>query len=146
MSSFFKKLGRDIASPFKKGGAVQKVFKKGGAIAQGVSKVAQGVSKGLGQVSKVLGQVGKVGQKVLDSPITTGIVGTLAPELLPEVELGGRALVAGLKAGSKLAASGSKLTDVSSYKKANDLKGHLENVQDAGRRAMELQGVVQSFV
>lgn len=139
MSSFFKKLGRDIASPFKKGGAVQKVFKKGGVI-------AQGVSKGLGAVSKVLGEVGKVGQKVLDSPVTTGIVGALAPELLPEVELGGRALVAGLKAGSKLAGTGSRLTDVSSYKKATDLKGHLENLQDAGRRAMELQGAVQSFV
>ena len=28
----------------------------------------------------------------------------------------------------------------------DDLKGHLENLQDAGRRAMELQGAVQSFV
>ena len=40
MSSFFKKLGRDIASPFKKGGAIQKVFKKGGVIAQGVPQTA----------------------------------------------------------------------------------------------------------
>lgn len=139
MSSFFKKLGRDIASPFKKGGAVQRVFKKGGVI-------AQGVSKGLGAVSKVLGEVGKVGGQILKSPITAGIVGTLAPELAPEIYAGGAALVAGAKAGSKLAGVGSRLTDVKSYKKANDLKGHLENVQDAGRRAMELQGVVQSFV
>jgi hypothetical protein len=139
MSNFFKKLGKDIASPFKKGGAVQKVFKKGGVI-------AQGVSKGLGTVSKVLGTIGKVGQQVLDSPITNAVVGTLAPELLPELQLGGRALVAGAKAGSKLAGTASNLTDVSSYKKANTLKGHLENVEDAGRRAMELHGQVAQFV
>jgi len=127
MSSFFKKLGRDIASPFKKSGAVQKVFKKGGV-------VAQGLSKGLGTVSKVLGKVGEIGGKILNSPITTGIIGTLAPELLPEVELGGRALVSGLKAGSKLAGTASKLTDVSSYK-----KGNLENIADAVRKVADVK-------
>lgn len=138
MSSFFKKLGRDIASPFKKGGAVQRVFKKGGVI-------AQGLSKGLGTVSKALGDVGKVGGQILKSPITAGIVGTLAPELAPEIYAGGSALVAGAKAGSKLAGTASRLTDVSSYKKAHDLKGHLENIQDASRRAMEVQGDVPTF-
>jgi hypothetical protein len=139
MSSFFKKLGRDIASPFKKGGAVQRVFKKGGVI-------AQGVSKGLGTVSKVLGKIGEVGGKILKSPITAGIVGTLAPELAPEIYAGGSALVAGAKAGSKLAGTASHLTDVSSYKKANDIKGHLENLDDASRRAMEIQGAIPTFV
>ena len=129
MSSFFKKLGRDIASPFKKGGAVQKVFKKGGVI-------AQGLSKGLGGVSRVLGKIGEVGGKILNSPITTAIVGALAPELLPEVELGGKALVKGLQTGSKLAGTASKLTDVSSYK-----KGNLENIQDAVRRAQDVKDV-----
>jgi hypothetical protein len=136
MSSFFKKIGKAISKPFKKGGAVSNVFKKGGAI-------AQGVSKGLGTVSKVLGTIGKVGGKVLDSPITTAVVGTLAPELLPEIELGGRALVAGANAGSKLAGAGSRLTDVKSYKKADSLAGHLENVSDAMRRAKEVQGAGQ---
>ena len=131
--SFFKKIGKAISSPFKKGGVVSKIFKKGGAI-------AQGVSKGLGTVSKVLGKVGEVGGKILDSPITTAVVGTLAPELLPEVELGGRALVAGAKAGSKLAAAGSRLTDVKSYKKASNVGEHLENISDAVRRAKEVQG------
>jgi hypothetical protein len=139
MSSFFKKLGRQIASPFKKGGAVQKVFKKGGDIAQGFSKFSGGVSK-------VLGKIGEVGGKILDSPITTAIVGTLAPELLPEVELGGRALVSGLKAGSKLAGTASRLTDVSSYKKASDVKGNLENIKDAARRAMDVKGAAMEFV
>jgi hypothetical protein len=129
MSSFFKKLGRDIASPFKKGGAVQKVFKKGGVI-------AQGLSKGLGGVSRVLGKIGEVGGKILNSPITTSVVGALAPELLPEVELGGRALVKGLNVGSKLADKASKLTDVSSYK-----KGNLENIKDAVRRATDVKDV-----
>jgi len=129
MSSFFKKLGRDIASPFKKGGAVQKVFKKGGVI-------AQGLSKGLGGVSRVLGKIGEVGGKILDSPITTAVVGALAPELLPEVEIGGRALVKGLNIGSKLADKASKLTDVSSYK-----KGNLENIKDAVRRATDVKDV-----
>ena len=138
MSSFFKKLGRQIASPFKKGGAVQRVFKKGGDIAQGFSKFSGGVSK-------VLGKIGEVGGKILDSPITTAIVGTLAPELLPEVELGGRALVKGLKAGSKLAGAASRLTDVASYKKASDVKGTLENVQDAAKRAMDVKGAVMEF-
>jgi hypothetical protein len=133
MSSFFKKIGKSVKSAFKKGGAVSNVFKKGGAI-------AQGVSKGLGTVSKVLGTIGRVGGKILDSPITTGIVGALAPELLPEVELGGRALVAGAKIGSKLAGAGSRLTDVKSYKKADTLEGHLENVKDAIRRAKDVQG------
>jgi hypothetical protein len=139
MSSFFKKLGRDIASPFKKGGAIQRVFKKGGAI-------AQGVSKGLGSVSKVLGKIGEVGGKILKSPITAGIVGTLAPELAPEIYAGGNALVAGAKAGSKLAGTASNLTDVSSYKKAKDIKGVLENLDDASRRAMEVKEAVPTFV
>jgi hypothetical protein len=139
MSSFFKKLGRQIASPFKKGGAVQRVFKKGGDIAQGFSKFSGGVSK-------VLGKIGDVGSKILNSPITTGIVGTLAPELLPEVEIGGRALLKGIKAGSKLAGTASRLTDVSSYKKANDIKGNLENLQDAAKRAMEVKGAAMDFV
>lgn len=142
MSSFFKKLGRQISSPFKKGGAVSNVFKKGGKLAQGFSKVAGGIAKGLGEV-------GRIGQKVLDSPITTGIIGTLAPELLPEIELGGRALIAGAKAGSKLAGTASRLTDVKSYKKADGLAGHLENIGDAVRRAKEVQGAGQeamSFV
>jgi hypothetical protein len=133
MSSFFKKIGKAIIKPFKKGGAVSNVFKKGGVI-------AQGVSKGLGTVSKVLGTIGRVGGKILDSPITTGIVGALAPELLPEIELGGRALVAGAKIGSKLAGAGSRLTDVKSYKKADNLGEHLQNVGDAFRRAKEVQG------
>ena len=121
------------------GGAVQKVFKKGGDIAQGFSKFSGGVSK-------VLGKIGEVGGKILDSPITTAIVGTLAPELLPEVEVGGRALVSGLKAGSKLAGTASRLTDVSSYKKASDVKGNLENIQDAARRAMDVKGAAMEFV
>jgi hypothetical protein len=133
MSSFFKKIGKAISKPFKKGGAVSNVFKKGGVI-------AQGVSKGLGTVSKVLGTIGKVGGKILDSPITTAVVGTLAPELLPEIEIGGRALVKGLKLGSKLAGAGSRLTDVKSYKKVNSPADLLENAGDAFRRAKEVQG------
>lgn len=138
MSSFFKKLGKKVSSPFKKGGDVQKAFTKAGA-------VTQDVSKGLAVVSKALGKAGEVGGKILDSPATAGIVGVLAPELLPEVELGGRALVAGLKAGSKLAGVASNLTDVSSYKKANDVSGVLENLQDAARRAAEVKGAVMQF-
>jgi len=135
MSSFFKKLGRDIASPFKKGGAVQKVFKKGGVI-------AQGVSKGLGGVSRVLGKIGEVGGKILNNPLTSEIIGTVAPELLPEVQLGGRALVGALKSGSKIAGTASKLTDVSSYKKANNIQGNLENIKDAVRRASDVKDAV----
>ncbi len=134
--SFFKKIGKAISSPFKKGGAVSNVFKKGGAI-------AQGVSKGLGTVSKVLGKVGEVGGKILDNPLTNMVVGAVAPELLPELQVGGRALVAGAKAGAKLAGAGSRLTDVKSYKKADSLAGHLENVSDAMRRAKEVQGAGQ---
>lgn len=134
--SFFKKIGRAISSPFKKGGAISNVFKKGGAI-------AQGVSKGLGTVSQVLGKVGSVGEKVLNNPLTNMVVGAVAPELLPELQVGGRALVAGAKLGSKLAGAGSRLTDVKSYKKADDLAGHLENVSDAMRRAKEVQGAGQ---
>lgn len=131
--SFFKKIGRAISSPFKKGGAVSNVFKKGGAI-------AQGVSKGLGTVSQVLGKVGEVGSKILNNPLTNLVVGAVAPELLPELQIGGRALVAGAKAGSKLAAAGSRLTDVKSYKKAEGLGDHLQNISDAMRRAKEVQG------
>jgi hypothetical protein len=142
MSSFFKKIGKTISAPFKKGGAVSNVFKKGGAI-------AQGVSKGLGGVAKVLGKVGEVGGKILDNPLTNVVVGAVAPELLPELQVGGRALVAGAKAGAKLAQAGSRLTDVKSYKKADSLADHLENVSDAMRRAKEVQGAgqeVASFV
>jgi len=138
MSSFFKKLGKRVSTPFKKGGDVQKIFTKAGA-------VSQDVSKGLGVVSKALGKAAEVGGKILDSPATAGIVGVLAPELLPEVELGGRALVGGLKAGSKLAGVASNLTDVSSYKKAKDIGGVLENLQDAARRAAEVKGAVMDF-
>lgn len=134
--SFFKKIGKAISSPFKKGGAVSNVFKKGGAI-------AQGVSKGLGVVSNVLGKVGEVGGKILNNPLTNLVVGAVAPELLPELQIGGRAIVAGAKLGSKLAGAGSRLTDVSSYKKADSLAGHLENVSDAMRRAKEVQGAGQ---
>jgi hypothetical protein len=133
ISSFFKKLGRQISSPFKKGGAVSNVFKKGGVL-------AKGVSKGLSFVSKGLAKAGDIGSKILKSPITTAIVGGLAPELLPEVELGGRALIAGLKAGSKLAGAGSRLTDVDSYKKVKSVGDFLENVDDASRRALEVKG------
>lgn len=133
MSSFFKKLGKSISSPFKKGGAVSNVFKKGG-------ELAKGVSKGLSVVSKGLAKAGEIGSKILKSPITTGIVGALAPELLPEVEIGGRALIAGLKAGSKLAGAGSRLTDVDSFKKVKNVGDFLENVDDASRRAMEVKG------
>jgi len=137
VSSFFKKIGRTISAPFKKGGAVSNVFKKGGDI-------SRGVSKGLSFVSKGLAKAGEIGSKVLKSPITTGIVGALAPELLPEVEIGGRALVEGLKAGSKLAGAGSKLTDVDSYKKVKNVGDFLENVDDASRRAMEVKGAGES--
>ena len=138
MSSFFKKLGKNISSPFKKGGAVSNVFKKGGA-------VVQGLSSGLKTVSQVLGKVGTVGGQILKSPITAALVGSLAPELAPEIYAGGAALVAGAKIGSKLTGTASKITDVSSYKKANDLKGHLENIEDASRRAMELQKDLPTF-
>ena len=131
--SFFKKIGKAISSPFKKGGAISNVFKKGGAI-------AQGVSGGLKTVSQVLGKVGEVGGKILKNPLTNVVVGAVAPELLPELQVGGRALVEGAKLGSKLAGSASRLTDVKSYKKADSLADHLENVSDAMRRAKEVQG------
>lgn len=131
--SFFKKIGKAISSPFKKGGAISNVFKKGGAI-------AQGVSGGLKTVSQVLGKVGEVGGKILKSPLTNVVVGAVAPELLPELQVGGRALVEGAKLGSKLAGSAAHLTDVKSYKKADSLADHLENVSDAMRRAKEVQG------
>jgi len=134
--SFFKKIGRAISSPFKKGGAISNVFKKGGV-------VAQGVSKGLGVVSNVLGKVGEVGSKILNNPLTNVVVGAVAPELLPELQVGGRALVAGAKLGSKLAGTASHLTDVKSYKKADGLAGHLENISEAMRRAKEVQGAGQ---
>ena len=133
MSSFFKKLGRSISGAFKKGGAISNIFKKGGAI-------AQGISGGLGGISKVLGKVGEVGGKVLNNPLTNLVVGAVAPELLPEIQLGGRALVEGAKIGSKLAGTASRLTDVKSYKKAKDAGDHLENLGDAFRRAKEVQG------
>jgi hypothetical protein len=133
MSSFFKKIGKAISSPFKKGGAISNVFKKGGAI-------AQGISGGLGGISKVLGKVGEVGGKVLNNPLTNLVVGAVAPELLPELQVGGRALVEGAKIGSKLAGTASRLTDVKSYKKAKDAGDHLENLGDAFRRAKEVQG------
>ena len=138
MSSFFKKLGKQIASPFKKGGAVQKVFKKGGDIAQGFSKFSGGVSK-------VLGQVGKIGGKILNNPLTSEIIGTLAPELLPAVQVGGQALLKGIGTASKLAGTASKLTDVSSYKKANDIQGTLENIKDATKRATDVKETAMQF-
>jgi len=108
VSSFFKKIGRKISAPFKKGGAVSNVFKKGGDI-------SRGVSKGLSVVSKGLAKAGEIGSKILKSPITTAVVGTLA-------------------------GAGSKLTDVDSYKKVKNVGDFLENVDDASRRAMEVKG------
>jgi hypothetical protein len=129
--SFFKKVGQEISGAFKKAPKVLGgIFKKGGAI-------SQGLSKGLGSVGKVLGEVGKVGGQILNNPLVSGVGMALAPELY----LGGQALVKGAQMGSKLAQSGSKLTDVSSYK-----KGHLENIQDAMRRAQDVQKNTMAFV
>jgi hypothetical protein len=129
--SFFKKMGHEISGAFKKAPKVLGgIFKKGGAI-------AQGVSKGLGTVSQVLGKVGDVGGKILNNPI----VGSIGMAVAPELYLGAQGLVKGAQMGSKLAGSASNLTDVSSYK-----KGHLENIQDAMRRAQEVNKGAQAFV
>jgi hypothetical protein len=134
MSSFFKKLGRDISSTFKKAPqAINSVFKKGGQI----SRV---VSKGLGATSKILGTIGKGIGSVVNSPVAQGIAMAVAPELAPELIIGGKALSKGLQVGSKVAGAGSRLTDVDSYKKS-----HLENVSDALKRADELKGATQDF-
>jgi len=59
-------------------------------------------SKGAGVVGKGLSEVGNMGSRVLSSPITTGIVGAVAPELLP-------GLVAGQMASRVASGTGSTL-------------------------------------
>ena len=130
MSSFFKKIGRSISSPFKKGGEVSNLFKKGG-------QIARGVSTGLGAVSKTLGTIGKVSGQVLNNPL----VKTIGMSTAPELYAGAQAISKGASGLSKIADAGSKLTDVDSYKKS-----HLENAGDAVKRAQELSGAVNAFV
>lgn len=121
--NFFKKVGNSISKPFKKGGAIQSAFSKG-------SNLARGISTGLQQTSKILGKVGSVGQQVLNNPVVSGALLAAAPELY----LPAQGLLAGAQQASKVAQLGSNLSNVDSYKKAGNLKGQLENVQDAKKR------------
>jgi hypothetical protein len=139
MSSFFKKLGRQISSPFKKGGSISKAFSKGG-------ELAKGLSKGLKTVSNIAGTIGKGIGSVVNNPLVQAGAMAIAPELAPELIIGGKVLSKGLQEGSKIAGKASNLTNPDSYKKASSITDHLENLNDASRRAQELHGNVQQFV
>lgn len=139
MSSFFKKIGRQISSPFKKGGVINKAFSKGG-------EIAKGLSRGLKTVSNIAGTIGKGIGAVVNNPLVQAGAMALAPELAPELIIGGKLLSKGLQTGSKIAGSASHLVNPDSYKKTHTIGGHLENLADASRRAQDLQGNVQQFV
>ena len=139
MSSFFKKLGRQISAPFKKGGSISKAFSKGG-------EIAKGLSSGLKTVSNIAGTIGKGIGSVVNNPLVQAGAMALAPELAPELIVGGKLLSKGLETGSKLAGGASHLVNPDSYKKTSSITGHLENLNDASRRAQELHGNVQQFV
>jgi hypothetical protein len=149
MSSFFKKLGRQISAPFKKGGSIEKAFSKHGSIAKAFSKggdIAKGLSSGLKTVSNIAGTIGKGIGSVVNNPLVQAGAMAIAPELAPELIMGGKLLSKGLETGSKLAGGASHLVNPDSYKKTSSITGHLENLNDASRRAQELHGNVQQFV
>ena len=139
MSSFFKKLGRQISAPFKKGGSISKAFSKGG-------EIAKGLSSGLKTVSNIAGTIGKGVGSVINNPLVQAGAMALAPELAPELIIGGKLLSKGLQTGSKIAGSASHLVNPESYKKTSSISGHLENLNDASRRAQELPGNLRHFV
>jgi hypothetical protein len=123
MSSFFKKLGKDINSGFKKAGSgLKATFKKGGYIDQGLDKVA-GVAK---QVGKFAGKAGGVLANVAPSL-------ALIPGVGAELALGAGALGKfAQKAGSTAGKVGAGV------RKAEDIKKGLVKGATAGLKGVPL--------
>ena len=124
--------------------SIGKVFtKSGNSIANSTNKLFSKNSMNtfrdklggvLAEQGKVLSTVGKIGTGIALNPITLGLTGVLAPELLPFV-LGAGALSAGVGAGGMIETAGSNLLKPKLYK-GNKLQatGNVVNqIEKAGK-------------
>lgn len=139
MSSFFKKLGKDISSPFKKGGVINKAFAKGSGLARGAADFVK--------------KVGDIGDKIVKSPITKAIAEGLAPvtggESLTALS-GARALLGQRKGLEKGIRSIAKTTDPNSYKGSvkdvlGQVKANVMNTAEQLQKPMKAE-VAQTFM
>ena len=146
MSQFFRKIGSQVQSAFKKAPTViSTAFRKGSDLAKQASKIGSDVlhslpkvSDTLGSVSQGLAKAARIGTQVLESPAATAFASGFGPEGLA-AQMAARKVLGGLSKGANLAAKGSAITDVSSYKGGKDLSTTLENVRDAQKRAADIQ-------
>ena len=99
MTKYWDRVGRRANHFFTKsiGQPAQRFFSKGGEGQQ----ILGGFSKGLGAI-------GHIASEVASSPITAGIVGAVAPELLPAIPA--------LALGGNLLTQGSQATNIKNYR------------------------------
>ena len=139
--SVFRKIGSSIQTAFKKAPeAISKTtptlngaYKKGSSLFQNAVHNLPNVSDTLGKVSQGLAKAAQVGTQVLESPAATAAAAYFGPQGLA-AQMAARKVLSYAAKGSNLAAKGSSLSDISSYKKGADLATTLENLRDAQKR------------
>lgn len=89
MSSFFKKIGKDVTHAFKKTGDVlNSTFKKGGTAEKFVNKVGRGIDTGLKTVADVAKQAGKYAGQAGKFLTEAAPAAALIPGIGPEIAAG----------------------------------------------------------